>query len=211
LGGSTLADKIGVVEHLLRHVDCLLVGGAVARTFLRAVGLEVGPTLSAEQHQGAAARLMQEAGDALVMPVDVVVGDDLAIDGEGRTVSVHDVPSDSYVRDIGQRSIELFQQELASARTVVWYGTLAAPELPPASRGNLQIARTIAELDAQSIVGGKCAAAAVEHAGVAEKITLVSTGEESFLALLAGRDLPGVSVLEDKNGSAPRIPQEHKA
>jgi len=205
LGGATFADKIGLIEHLLRQVDSLLVGGNVAMTFLRAVGLDIGPALSTGQQREVAKRLMRQAGETLVMPVDVVVGDDLAADSESRTVPVREARSDSYMRDIGPRSVELFQQKLADARTVVWYGTLGAPELAPTSPANLQIARTVAGLDAQSIVGGRDAAAAAEHAQAAERLTLVSTGDETFLALLGDRrDLPGLRVLQDKNGSSPR-------
>jgi phosphoglycerate kinase len=203
LGGPNFADKIGVIEHLLERADCLLVGGDVARAFLSAAGLEAGSSRSVEQHRGTATRLKEKAGEKLVTPVDVVVGGDLAEDSGGRAVSVGELPPESYIRDIGPRSIELFQQKLANARTVVWYGALSAPELPPTSHSNLQIAKVLGELEAQSIVGGGDAIAAAERAGVAEQFTLVSTGEETFLALLSGRDLPGVSVLEDKNGSAP--------
>ncbi|NIO33169.1 MAG: phosphoglycerate kinase [Gemmatimonadetes bacterium] len=204
LGGSTLADKIGVIEHLLEQVDWLLVGGGVAMTFLKALGFEVGPPHSVAQHQGAAMRLMKNAGHTLVTPVDVVIGDDITADSERRTVSVRDVASDSYVLDIGKRSVELFREKLASARTVVWYGALGAAEVPTTTQGDTQMARMLAKLDADSIVGGREAVAAVEHAGVAEKLTLLSTGEETFLALLGNRELPGVRVLEDKNGSAPQ-------
>jgi phosphoglycerate kinase len=205
LGGAAFPDRIGLIEHLLRQVDGLLVGGNIAMTFLRAAGLDTGPSLAVGRQQEAGQRLMRQAGEMLVMPVDVVVGDDLAADSESRTVPVQEVRSDSYVRDIGPRSIELFQQKLADARTVVWYGSLGAPELAPTSHANLQIARTLAGLDAQSIVGGKDAVAAAEQAEVAERLTIASTGDETFLALLADRrDLPGVRVLEDKNGSSPR-------
>jgi phosphoglycerate kinase len=209
LGGANLGDTIGVIEHLIGRVDSLLVGGEVANTFLSAAGLEVGRSRPADPHRPAASRLIQQAGKRLVMPVDVVVGDDLTEDGERRAVPVRELPPGSYIRDIGPRSVELFQQKLAGARTVVWYGGLGGAELPPTSDGSLQIARTLGELEAQSIVGGRDAVAAAERAGAAAKLTLVSTGEEAFLATLAGRDLPSASVLEDKNGS--RSPQRAKA
>lgn len=198
LGGAKISDKIGVVENLLPRVEALLIGGGMANTFLKAQGYEVGESLVEDDRLEAARGLLAEAGARLVLPVDVVIADAFSADANRRTVGVDGVPPGWRIMDIGPRTVALFKERLAGARTVVWNGPLGVFEYPPFAEGTRAIARALAELEATIIIGGGDSVAAVEQAGVADKMTHISTGGGAALEFLEGKELPGVAALQDR-------------
>ena len=201
LGGAKVSDKIAVIDRLLSKVDRLLVGGGMANTFLKALGKEIGLSLVEENKLDVAKGLLQRGGDRLELPVDVVVADRFDAAAERRTVTVDHVPATWRILDIGPRSIQRFAQHLEKARTVVWNGPMGVFELAPFAAGTLALARTLAALrGATTIVGGGDSAAAVKQAGVADRITHVSTGGGASLEFLEGKELPGVAALLEAQG-----------
>ena len=199
LGGAKVSDKIAVIENLLSKVDRLLIGGGMANTFLRAQGKEVGQSLVENDKLEVARDLLQKGASKLILPVDVVIADQFDANAQRRTVAVDAVPSDWRILDIGPKTVDRFKEHLHGARTVVWNGPMGVFEMTPFAAGTFAIARALAELSgATTIVGGGDSAAAVEQAGVAERITHISTGGGASLEFLEGRELPGVAVLQEK-------------
>ena len=202
LGGVKVSDKITVIDRLLSKVDRLLVGGGMANTFLKALGKEIGLSLVEDDKLDVAKGLLQRGGDRLVLPVDAVVADRFDAAAERRTVTVDSVPATWRILDIGPRSIHRFAQYLEKARTVVWNGPMGVFELAPFAAGTLALARALAALrGATTIVGGGDSAAAVKQAGVADRITHVSTGGGASLEFLEGKELPGVAALLEAQGN----------
>ena len=188
-----------MIEHLLGTVDALLVGGGRANTFLKAEGKEVGASLAENDKLDVANALRRRAGDKLVLPVDVVIAERVAADAPRHTVSVDDVPPGWRILDVGPRTIDAFEARLYGARTVVWNGPMGVFEIEPFAAGTVALARLLADLPgATTIVGGGDSAAAVEQAGVTNRMTHVSTGGGASLEFLEGRELPGVAVLQDR-------------
>ena len=201
LGGAKVSDKIAVIDRLLSKVDRLLVGGGMANTFLKALGKEIGLSLVEDDKLDVAKGLLQRGGDRLVLPVDAVVADRFDAGAEHRTVTVDEVPATWRILDIGPRSIHRFAQHLEKARTVMWNGPMGVFELAPFAAGTVALARTLAALPgATTIVGGGDSAAAVKQAGVADRITHVSTGGGAALEFLEGKELPGVAALLEAQG-----------
>jgi len=199
LGGAKVSDKIAVIENLLGRVDRLLIGGGMANTFLRAQGKEVGESLVENDKLEVARDLLQKGTSKLVLPVDAVIADRFDAGALRRTVVVDAVPASWRILDIGPGTVEQFKEHLRGARTVVWNGPMGVFEMAPFAEGTFAIARALAELSgATTIVGGGDSAAAVEQAGVAERITHVSTGGGASLEFLEGRELPGVAVLQER-------------
>ena len=198
LGGAKISDKIGVVDNLLGKVDTLLIGGGMANTFLKAQGHQVGQSLVEEESLPLAQELLDKAGRKLVLPVDVVVADRFDAEAQSKIVSVEEVPADWRILDIGPATVERFAQELYTAKTVVWNGTMGVAEFPRFAAGTEGIIEMLAEGQATTIVGGGDTAAAVQQAGLAEKMTHVSTGGGASLELLEGKVLPGVAALADR-------------
>jgi len=198
LGGAKVSDKIGVIRSLLKRVDLLLLGGGMANTFLLAKGYEVGDSLAEEESVPVATEILEQAGDKLVLPVDVVIADAFSEDANARTVGVDEVTPGWRILDIGPRSVELFEAKLSGARTVVWNGPMGVFEFPRFAAGTLALASRLAKTDAKTIVGGGDSAAALEQADLADKMTHVSTGGGASLEFLEGKTLPGVAALEDK-------------
>jgi phosphoglycerate kinase len=199
LGGAKVSDKIAVIENLLAIVDRLLIGGGMANTLLRAQGKEVGQSLVENDKIEVAKDLLRKGVSKLVLPVDVVIADQFDARALHSTVSVDAVLASWRIVDIGPQTVELFQEHLRTARTVVWNGPMGVFELAPFAGGTFAIAHALAELPgATTIVGGGDSAAAVEQAGVAERITHVSTGGGASLEFLEGKALPGVAVLQDQ-------------
>lgn len=198
LGGAKVSDKIDVIKKLLDQVDTLLIGGGMANTFLKAKGMEVGQSLVEEESVDTARDILQRAGEKLVLPVDVVIADAFDAKARRQTVSVEHVGEEWRIMDVGSRTIERFQDILQDAEMVVWNGPLGVFEMDPFAVGTFEIARTLADLDAVTVVGGGDSAAAVNEAGVEDQITHVSTGGGAFLNYLEGKELPGVAALEDK-------------
>ncbi len=198
LGGAKISDKIGLLEHLLERADALLVGGGMANTLLNARGVQVGQSLVEEGSLEQAGRILEGSGGKLILPEDVIVAETLDAAANWRTVPVDNVPLGWRIVDIGPRTVELFQERLSAAKMVLWNGPLGVFELEPFAGGTLAIARTLAELDGVTVIGGGDSAAAVNRAGVAERITHISTGGGAFLEFIGGKELPGVAALQDK-------------
>jgi len=203
LGGAKVSDKIPVITHLLDKVDSLIIGGGMAYTFLKALGEQVGKSLVEEDKLELARQLLQEAKTRklkLLLPVDHVAAE--KIDMNARITRVDQgqpIPANLMGLDIGPKTIEMFEEEIARARTILWNGPMGVFEVSPFARGTFQIARAIADNPgALSIVGGGDSVSAVRAAGVAEKITHISTGGGASLEFLEGKKLPGVEALTDK-------------
>lgn len=199
LGGAKISDKIGVVQNLLGKVDRLLIGGGMANTFLKAQGYDVAASLVEEDSVAVAAELLAQGEGKILLPTDAVVADAFAADAEAKTVPVGDVPAGWRILDIGPATVKAFSQALRGAKTVVWNGPMGVFEFPRFAQGTFAIARALATLPgAVTIIGGGDSAAAVEQAGVADKVSHVSTGGGASLEFLEGKTLPGVVALADR-------------
>jgi phosphoglycerate kinase len=197
LGGAKVSDKLGLVEHLLGRVDALAIGGAMAFTFLRALGYGVGRSLVEPELIDTARRTLAESrrrGVPLALPVDAVVASGAAAGG-GRIVGIRGIPAEEMGLDIGPGTIGQIGDLLRGARTVVWNGPLGVFEKLPFAAGTLEVARAVAASPAFSVVGGGDTVAAVHRAGVADRIGYISTAGGAFLEFLEGRTLPGVEAL----------------
>jgi phosphoglycerate kinase len=198
LGGSKVSDKLAVIEALLPKVDRLLVGGGMCFTFLAAQGHGVGGSLLESDQVDTCRRLLAEAGDRIVLPVDVVLAADLSEDAQTSVASVDAIPDDLKGLDVGPRTVELFSRELADARTVFWNGPMGVFELAPFQEGTRGVAQAVAAIDGLSVVGGGDSAAAVRQLGLDEAAYgHISTGGGASLEYLEGRELPGLAVLAD--------------
>ena len=199
LGGAKVSDKVALVEHLIGKVDALVIGGGMAFTFLRALGHSIGRSL-VEPERIETARASLEAarrrGVQLTLPVDAVVADGLDSES-GRAVGIREIPDSQMGLDIGPRTIERFAGVLESARTIVWNGPMGVFEKPPFAAGTLAVARAVADAPAFSVIGGGDTVAAVNMAGVTERIGYISTAGGAFLEFLEGRTLPGVEALTE--------------
>ncbi len=198
LGGAKVSDKIKVIENLLPKVDSLLIGGGMANTFLAAKGLNVGESLVENDKLDVAKDLLQKGGSKLVLPEDVVVADKFDPNAQTKIVPVDQVPASWRILDIGPKTVQAFERILSGAKTVVWNGPLGVFEMPPFAKGTIEIAKRLANSNATTIIGGGDSAAAVEQAGVADKMAHISTGGGASLEFLEGRTLPGVAALQDK-------------
>ena len=201
LGGAKVADKIGVIKNLLQKVDTLIIGGGMAYTFLKAQGHEIGTSLLDADSLDLARELMEtakERGVKFLLPVDIVIADRFAADAAYEVVPSDQMRADWMGMDIGPKTVELFSQEIKSAKTVVWNGPMGVFEMPNFAKGTQAIAQVMAESDAITIVGGGDSAAAVEQAGLADKLSHVSTGGGASLEFLEGKALPGVEALNDR-------------
>ncbi len=202
LGGAKVSDKIGVIDSLLEKVDTLMIGGGMAYTFFKAQGYNVGNSMCEEDKLDLARELMQKAKDKgvkLMLPVDTRVGKEFKPDTESKTVAWTEIPDDWEGFDIGEKTIEMFSEELKSAKTVVWNGPLGLFEFDQFAKGTNAIAKVLSELtDATTIIGGGDSAAAVRKAGLQDKMTHISTGGGASLEFLEGKKLPGIECLQDK-------------
>ncbi|RMF28943.1 MAG: phosphoglycerate kinase [Chloroflexi bacterium] len=198
LGGAKVSDKIGVIRNLLTHCDRLLIGGGMANTFFKAQGYAMADSLVEEEAVGDARALLEEAGEKLALPVDLVIADAFANDARRKTIPVGDVPDGWRVLDIGPQTLERFREALEGARLVVWNGPMGVFEFPHFAQGTFALARLLAESGAVTIVGGGDSAAAVNQSGLADRFTHVSTGGGASLEFLEGKTLPGVAALDDR-------------
>ncbi len=197
LGGAKVSDKILVIENMLAKADTILIGGGMANTFLKAQGLEMGDSLVEDDVLDTAKALMAKAEGKLVLPVDAVVANAFDNDAIQKVVNVAAVSPGWRILDIGPKTVELYKSKLADARTVVWNGPMGVFEMPNFAKGTFAIAEALATLDAVTIIGGGDSAAAVNQAGVADKVSHVSTGGGASLEFLEGKVLPGVAALND--------------
>jgi len=204
LGGAKVSDKIAVIQNLMQKVDALIIGGGMAYTFLKALGEQVGKSLVEEDKIELAKQLLQEAKTRklkFLLPVDHVVAD--KIDANARVQKVDEgqaIPADMMALDIGPKTVAKFAEEIGRARTIVWNGPMGVFEVAPFAKGTLAVARAVAEnAGATSIVGGGDSVSAIRAAGVAQKISHISTGGGASLEFLEGKKLPGVEALTDKH------------
>ncbi len=203
LGGAKVSDKIEVIRNLMSKVDTLLIGGGMAYTFLKAKGEQVGKSLVEEDKVELARKLLQETRShklKFLLPVDHIVADKIDATATVQTISeARPIPANLMALDIGPKTAEIFSEEISRARTIVWNGPMGVFEVSPFAKGTFQIAQAVAEnAGAISIVGGGDSVSAVKQAGVAEKITHISTGGGASLEFLEGKKLPGVEALSDK-------------
>ena len=202
LGGSKVSDKLAVIEALLPKVDRLLVGGGMCFTFLAAQGHGVGGSLLEADQVDTCRRLLAEAGDRIVLPVDVVTATAFSAEAETSIVPVAEIPDGLMGLDVGPRTVEVFGAELGNARTVFWNGPMGVFELAPFQEGTRGVASAVAAVDGLSVVGGGDSAAAVRLLGLDENAYgHISTGGGASLEYLEGRELPGLAVLADRSGT----------
>ena len=203
LGGAKVSDKIEVVQNLMNVADTMLIGGAMAYTFLKSQGIAIGKSLVEDDKLDLARKLLEQAQSRrfrLLLPVDHVVAASPTAP-ETRTVDIRDTPPDMMGLDIGPRTVKLFAEALRGARTIVWNGPMGMFEKPAFAAGTLGVAKAVAQATsagATSIVGGGDSVAALHQSGVADRISHISTGGGASLEFLAGRTLPGVAALTDK-------------
>ncbi len=201
LGGAKVADKIGVITNLLNKCDTLLIGGGMAYTFFKAMGYEIGKSLLDEENIALAKQLMEtakEKGVKLLLPIDTVVATEFAADAEHKTVAANEIPAGWQGLDIGEKTQELFANEIKNAKTVIWNGPMGVFEFPAFAKGTEAVAKACAECRGTTIIGGGDSASAVKKLGYADKMTHISTGGGASLEFLEGKVLPGVAALNDK-------------
>jgi phosphoglycerate kinase len=198
LGGAKVSDKMGVIQNLLERVTTLLIGGGMAYTFLKAKGVEVGRSLVEETHLELSRQLTEKAGGKikLILPGDHIAAERMEAEAARQTVRNGAIPKDWICVDIGPETIRTFTTEIRSARTIVWNGPMGVFELRPFSEGTFAVARAVAGSSAFSVIGGGDSVAAVNQAGVAEKISHISTGGGASLEFLEGKKLPGIEALK---------------
>ena len=199
IGGAKVSSKLAALENLLGKVDRMIIGGAMANTFLKSQGVEVGGSKVEDDLLETAKRLLQTAeakGVKLHLPVDLVVADRFAADAVAKTVTSRDIPGGWMALDIGPASSLLFHEALQDAGTIIWNGPMGAFEMDAFARGTMALCRTLGELNALSIVGGGDSNAAVNKSGQGKNISYMSTGGGAFLELMEGKVLPGVAVLD---------------
>jgi phosphoglycerate kinase len=201
LGGAKVSDKIGVVENLINKVDCLLIGGGMAYTFIKAQGYEIGKSLLETDKIKLARELMQQANAKkvkLILPVDTVAADRLSDNAEHEVLNIEEMPADKMGLDIGPKTAELFSKEIKKAKTVVWNGPMGVFEMEPFATGTRKIAQAMSECKGKTIVGGGDSVAAIEQMGFRDSMTHISTGGGASLEFLEGKELPGISALQNK-------------
>ena len=202
LGGAKVSDKIAVIDNLLNKVNSLIIGGAMANTFIKAMGYNVGNSLCETDKIDLANELIEKAklkNIKLILPIDVKIGKEFNKDTESKIVDINNVPEGWSIFDIGLKTIELYKKELENAKTIVWNGPVGLFEFDQFAIGTNSVAEILASLDnATTIIGGGDSAAAVEKSGLADKMTHISTGGGASLEFLEGKKLPGVECLQDK-------------
>jgi phosphoglycerate kinase len=200
-GGAKVSDKVGMLKNIMSKVDCLLIGGGMAATFLKAKSYEVGKSAVEAESLGTAAELIKQtekSGVRLILPVDVTVAAEIESSATSKVVPVNAVPPDKKIVDIGPKTVELFRKELEKARTVFWNGPVGVAEIPQFAAGTEKLAKLLPTLKAKTIVGGGSTAEFIDTLGLSSKVTFVSTGGGASLEFLGGKQLPGVVSLLDK-------------
>ena len=200
IGGAKVSTKIEVLENLIAKADRLIIGGAMANTFLKAQGKQVGESLVEDEFLDTAASLLKKAKENNVqvyLPVDAVAALDLKHGEDVHYVSVDQVPPDMQILDVGPQTVEMFKSVLSDCATIVWNGPLGAFETRPFHEGTFALARFLGDLNALTVIGGGDSASAVQQAGMKDKVSYVSTGGGAFLELMEGKILPGIAALEE--------------
>ena len=205
LGGAKVADKLNVIANLLEKCDTLIIGGGMAYTFLKAKGYEIGTSLVDEEKLDYCKEMMEKAeklGKKLLLPVDTTIASAFPspIDAEIEVsvVSADAIPADKMGLDIGTETAKMYAEAVKSAKTVVWNGPMGVFENPILAKGTIAVAKSLAETDATTIIGGGDSAAAVNQLGFADKMSHISTGGGASLEFLEGKELPGVAAADDK-------------
>ncbi|OJU55769.1 MAG: phosphoglycerate kinase [Alphaproteobacteria bacterium 62-8] len=208
VGGAKVSTKIALLENLVARVETLVIGGAMANTFLAAQGIAIGKSLCENHQIETAARILHKAtetGAVLLLPTDAVVAKEFKAHAAHRTVDVHEVGADEMILDVGPATIAEFEKRLHTTRTLVWNGPFGAFETAPFDAGTVAAAKLVAQRtksgDLLSVAGGGDTVAALNHAGVADDFTYVSTAGGAFLEWLEGQELPGVAALMESKGS----------
>ena len=199
VGGAKVSSKLGALENMLAKVDRMIIGGAMANTFLKSMGVDVGASKVEDDLLDTAKRFIDSAdvkGVKLHLPVDFVVADRFAADAVTKTVTFRDIPAGWMALDIGPASTILFKEALQDARTIIWNGPMGAFEMDAFARGTMAMCQAVASSHALSIIGGGDSNAAVKKSGEEKNISYMSTGGGAFLELMEGKSLPGVAVLE---------------
>jgi phosphoglycerate kinase len=200
IGGAKVSSKIGLLENIIPKIDYLLIGGAMANTFLKARGIAVGASLVEDEFLDTAKDLLAQAaqrGVQVLVPRDAVVASGLDDGANARDVAIDQVPANALILDVGPQTVEYFTAVLKTCHTIVWNGPLGAFETPPFHKGTFALAQFLGNTQALTVVGGGDSAAAVKKAGVADKVSYVSTGGGAFLELMEGKILPGIAALEE--------------
>jgi phosphoglycerate kinase len=202
IGGAKVSSKLGALDNLLKNVDKMIIGGAMANTFLKYQGFEIGRSLMEPDLLEKAGELLKKArelGVKLYLPVDCVAANAFEPQADILTTTVQEVPPDWMILDIGPATSLLFAEALENAKTIIWNGPMGAFEMEPFSKGTMQMVKTVAGSTALTIVGGGDTDVAVHKAGESSEISYISTGGGAFLELLEGKKLPGIQVLEEVN------------
>lgn len=201
LGGAKVSDKIMVIENLIKKVNSILIGGAMAFTFLKAQGKNIGKSLVEEDKLDISLKILENAKKnnvKIILPIDVVVSKEFSNDSKFFTVDVDKMKDDYIGLDIGNKTVELFSKEIKNANTVVWNGPMGVFEMSNFSKGTFEIAKALAETSATTIVGGGDSASAIEKSGYKDKITHISTGGGASLEFLEGKVLPAIEAISNK-------------
>jgi phosphoglycerate kinase len=201
LGGAKVSDKIGLIENILKKIDLLLIGGGMAANFLKAKGYEVGCSKVELDKLDLARKLIErieQNGVSLLLPVDVMVADNVNNHGKTEVALVTKIPPDKYIVDIGPQTVEIFSQQLKKCQTIFWNGPMGIYEIPQFANGTKAMVKLLASVKAATVVGGGSTAEIVEELEMTEKMTHVSTGGGASLEFLEGKVLPGIAVLQDK-------------
>ncbi len=201
MGGAKVGDKIPVIENLMKKVDTIIIGGGMSYTFFKAMGYEIGTSILDEDSIELAKDLMAKArqsGVEMLLPVDAVCASEFSNDAHQAIFDREQIPADMMGMDIGPKTIALFEEAIAKAKTIVWNGPCGVFEMPNFAEGTKAVARALAQSGAVTVIGGGDSAAAVEQFGFADKMTHISTGGGASLEFLEGKELPGIACLEDK-------------
>lgn len=203
LGGKKIADKIGAIHSFMEQVDGLLLGGAMANTFLKAKGLFIGDSFWESDKLAEAEKILAGSGSSkaeVILPIDVVVTKELRAESPSEIVKAEEIPAGWSAVDIGPETVNLFKEIIAGAKMILWNGPLGAYEFVPFNEGTKLVAEAVAAADAETIVGGGDIVAALEDLGIADKITHISTGGGAVLDFWEGKELPGLAVLQEQSG-----------
>ncbi len=208
LGGAKVSDKIGVISALMTKANTILIGGAMANTFLVAEGYDVGFSKYEEDKVEVAKEIMEKAESLnvkLVLPVDVVAGNEFSPNAKRKTFAVNEIEKNYQALDIGKKTCKLFAKEIKNAKTIIWNGPMGVCEFEKFQKGTLAVAKAVAKSGAISVVGGGDSVAAIQKLGFADKVTHLSTGGGATLEFLEGANLPGVSMLLDKDDDSNKV------
>ncbi len=198
LGGAKVSDKIGVITNLLDKTDQILIGGGMANTFFKAQGYEMADSLVEDDAIETAKELLEKAGSALVLPVDMVIASEFSNQAQNKVVPIGNVPNGWRILDIGPATVDAYASIIRKSKTVVWNGPMGVFEFPNFAKGTFGVAQAVADADVVSVIGGGDSVAAIKQAGLGDRISHISTGGGASLEMLEGKILPGVDALADK-------------